>query len=158
MPVNILLLDLDGVLITTPGWKSDEIAIDGYSKFDAKSVDNLNVLLSSCEMDVWLISSRRKGITIEKLNVIFANRGICQLIKEYVPIFEQNLNRKAEVEKFIGTVSFDNLLILDDDSSLRGLEGNIRKNWVEVNTLKGFDEHCLEFAMRICRNWQKDES
>jgi hypothetical protein len=153
MSKNILLLDLDGVLITTPGWKSDEIAADGYSAFNAKMVSNLNVLLSNNLMDIWLISSRRKGVAKERMNYFFANRGVCQTIEEYVPIFEDHLSRKSEVDRFVEAVPFDNMLILDDDSSLRGLNDNIKKNWVEINSLKGFNKECLATAMNICSNW-----
>jgi histidinol phosphatase-like enzyme len=43
----VLFLDLDGVLITTPAWKPDEIDSDGYSKFEQSCVDNLNQLLET---------------------------------------------------------------------------------------------------------------
>ena len=42
---NAILLDLDGVLITTPNWKPDEIHCDGYSVFNKVAVANLNGLL-----------------------------------------------------------------------------------------------------------------
>jgi hypothetical protein len=49
-----LILDLDGVLITTPAWRVDEIDADGYSKFDMKCVSYLNTLLASYPLEIWL--------------------------------------------------------------------------------------------------------
>jgi len=98
---------------------------------------------------------RRKGISIEKMNAVFTNRGICQLIKAYVPVYEADQMRKFEVERFVESKTFANVLILDDDSSLRGLSEGLRKNWVEVNSIKGFDKNCLELAMEICGKWWK---
>jgi len=47
-----LILDLDGVLITTPIWKADEIDSDGYSKFNMNCVQNLNKLLIQSDFEI----------------------------------------------------------------------------------------------------------
>lgn len=39
------ILDIDGVLVTTPGWKRPEILADGFIKFNEKAVQNLANLL-----------------------------------------------------------------------------------------------------------------
>ena len=49
---NVILLDLDGVLITTPPWKQDELHDDGYSNFNYLAVDNLNKLLSIADAEL----------------------------------------------------------------------------------------------------------
>lgn len=58
IPMNkvLLILDLDGVLITTPTWKADEIDSDGYSKFSRNCVSNLNRLLATANFEIWLSS------------------------------------------------------------------------------------------------------
>jgi len=38
MNKTTLILDLDGVLITTPSWKADEMDADGYSKFNENCI------------------------------------------------------------------------------------------------------------------------
>jgi hypothetical protein len=54
-----LILDLDGVLIVTPQWKSDTIHEDGYSDFNIECVKNLNCLLNKYIVEIWLSSTRR---------------------------------------------------------------------------------------------------
>ena len=40
-----VLLDIDGVLVTTPPWKSVELLSDGFMKFNETAVKNLNLLV-----------------------------------------------------------------------------------------------------------------
>jgi len=59
MKIITLILDLDGVLITTPSWKADNIHSDGYSDFNKDCVINLNKLLLVENFEIWLSSMRR---------------------------------------------------------------------------------------------------
>lgn len=40
-----LLLDIDGVMVTTPGWQRPELLQDGFMKFKEQAVINLSSLL-----------------------------------------------------------------------------------------------------------------
>ncbi len=122
MPKIILILDLDGVLVTTPMWKADEIDSDGYSKFNNDCINNLNILLSMADFDIWLSSTRRTVKKLEEFNLIFKNRGIKSSIKDFLPTYENCKNRKDEVLKFIEETKVFDFLIIDDDKSLNGLE------------------------------------
>ncbi len=97
----ILFLDIDGVLITTPSWKKDEILNDGYSKFNPACVQNLNSLLKSQDFEIWISSSRRQTKTERELNQIFKKRGINQEIAGFLPISKKKISRKIEIETFI---------------------------------------------------------
>ena len=59
-----MILDIDGVLITNPPWKADQILSDRYSEFYETCVGNLNELLNVAEFDIWLSS---KGFDSHKL-------------------------------------------------------------------------------------------
>ena len=66
---NLLLLDIDGVLITTPPWKQDVIHNDGYSEFNETNVANLNKLLSKIDnVEIWLSSTRRLKKRLAEFN------------------------------------------------------------------------------------------
>lgn len=143
----ILILDLDGVLITTPSWKPDLIAPDGYSDFNKNCVIQLNQLLSAYQFEIWLSSSRRKGQSKEFLNTIFSNRGIFTPITGFLPIHSDKKSRKEEIEFFLQEKQVSNFLILDDDKSLNGLEESIRSNLVLTSYLKGFDKEKFREAL-----------
>lgn len=146
MKENVLILDLDGVLITTPPWKADEMDSDGYSKFNESCLTNLNELLTLYDFDIWLSSTRRTLKTIEEFNLIFKFRNIKKPIKGYLPIYPWCKNRKEEILTFIDEFEISNYLIIDDDKSLNGLEQNYKDNLILTDLMKGFDRDKLKSA------------
>ena len=134
---NVIILDLDGVLITTPPWRRDEVENDGYSKFNFMAIEKFNMLTDelSFEYELWLISDRRRGKTLEQFNKIFKNRNIKKSIDGFVPIYGY-ISRKEEFEKFIHENEFDNMILIDDDSSLDGLID--KSSWIKTKSLIGF--------------------
>lgn len=142
----VLILDLDGVLITTPSWKPDEIHIDGYSCFNTTCAKNLNSLLQVANFEIWLSSSRRKTKTLEEFNAIFRNRGIEYTISGFLPIHPDRLSRKDEIELFIEQQSFTNYLIIDDDKSLHDFHE--KKKLILTEYMKGFTERELMEAIQ----------
>lgn len=80
-----VILDLDGVLITTPNWRPDNLHDDGYSDFNQECVVNFMDLLSLMPPDtqLWLSSSRRTTKTVEKFDTIFAK----EVSESPLPVF-----------------------------------------------------------------------
>jgi len=153
---NVIILDLDGVLITTPPWRRDEIESDGYSKFNSSAIEKFNMLTDGLdfECELWLISDRRKGKTLEQLNLIFQNRKINKQLNGLVPVYG-HMSRKEELEKFINENEFDNFLLIDDDSSLESL--NDKCFWVKTKSLIGFgDEELNESKFKTLKWKQKN--
>lgn len=150
-PIKViyLLLDLDGVLITTPSWKADEIEEDGYSKFNDGCIDRLNVLLEHKRIQIWLSSSRRTTKTLNEFNKIFKARSINGRITGFLPIYEDCKNRKEEILNFIKEKGITKYLILDDDNSLNGLNKEVKGKLVKTDYLIGFSEDNLIQAKRI---------
>lgn len=147
-----LILDLDGVLITTPPWKADEIDLDGYSKFNTACVSNLNILLSQANFEIVLSSTRRILKTLEEFNRIFAHRNITQSIKGFIPVYNTYQSRKEEIERFLTDSKIHDFIILDDDKSLNGLTKNRKQYLILTEFMKGFDKDKLEEAKRILRD------
>ena len=148
MEIVNLILDLDGVLITTPPWKPDEIMEDNYSKFNKECVKNLNSLLSLFPTSIWLSSTRRLNKTLEEFNQIFQTRKIKNSIEGFLPNNTDLKTRKQEVESFIKQNNLKNYLIIDDDKSLNELDSKIKKQLVQTTFLQGFNKEKLEESIK----------
>lgn len=148
---NVVILDLDGVLITTPPWKRDDIEEDGYSVFNKRAIENLNALLSVANAELWLISDRRKGYTLEQFNIFFKNRNIKNELSGMVPVYTET-SRIEEFKEFIKDESIKNYLLIDDDNSLEALED--KSFWIKTNSLIGFNEEKLNEAIDKIKHWK----
>ncbi len=146
--MTTLILDLDGVLITTPIWKADKIDSDGYSEFNMNCVDNLNKLLQQSDFEIWLSSTRRTVKTLSEFNRIFENRNIKSHIKGFLPEYHECKNRKDEIIRFIEESKFSDFLIIDDDKSLNGLDEIHKEKLILTELQKGFDMEKLELAIK----------
>lgn len=139
---NIILLDLDGVLITDGSWKANDIHEDGYSDFNIKCVEKFNEFADKIGYDIVLSSDRRIAVDIDKMNEIFKARGMKKPIIAYVPEYNVEgapwLNRRQEIEMFLEEFKPENYLILDDDKSLSGASEEIKKNWIQTYMSVGF--------------------
>lgn len=147
-----LILDLDGVLITNPSWKADQIHSDGYSEFNESCVENLNRLLTLAEFDIWLSSTRRTMKTLTEFNLIFKNRGIEKQIAGFLPEYANCRNRKEEVLNFITELKLSDFLIIDDDKSLNELESGIKEKLILTELMKGFNSEKLKEATEKIKN------
>ena len=134
---NIIILDLDGVLITTVPWEADKMHEDGYSDFNPICVTNLNRIIKDTGYDIVLSSARRKEVERIVMNGYFRNRGVSKLIKDYVPIYKEASNRREEIEMFLEEHQPENYLIIDDDKSLSGASEEIKSNWIQTYLMTG---------------------
>jgi|GEM_PF-1309456 len=150
---NIILLDLDGVLITTPSWRADQIHADAYADFNEKAVNNFNRLLQEVNADIWLTSSRRKSKSLSELNEIFRNRDILKGLTGVIPFENQELNRLEEITSFLSLNPVRNYLILDDDNSLENLSQEKKAFWVKTYLIVGFSQDKLEEALEKVKMW-----
>lgn len=145
---TILILDLDGVLITTPAWKADTIDHDGYSAFNQSCVQNLNQLLELYDFQIWLSSTRRTVKTLQEFNLIFKNRHILQNIEGFVPQYPNCKNRKEEIIQFIKEYKIDDFLIVDDDKTLYDLDKKTKERLISTELIKGFTIEKLNEAIK----------
>jgi diphthamide synthase subunit DPH2 len=120
---NVILLDLDGVMITTKPWESDFILADDFAEFNPRAVAKLNQLLKETGFDIVLTSTRRYVHDIDQMNEFFKTRGIEGKIIEYLPLYDRNLrySRYDEVTRFLMKHRPNNYLVIDDDRSVARL-------------------------------------
>ena len=144
-----LILDLDGVLITTPPWRTNEIAEDGYSAFNIQCVNNLNALLQKGSFSIWLSSSRRAHKSILEFNKIFEFRGVKGKIDGFLPLNTSPSIRHDEVLEFIKIKSPSNFIIIDDDKSLNALPDSYKNKLVLTQCLTGLNEEKLQEALHL---------
>ncbi|MGH1338082.1 MAG: HAD domain-containing protein [Aureispira sp.] len=156
MSTTILFLDLDGVLITTPAWRPNEIATDGYSAFNPICVHYLNALLPLANFEIWLSSSRRKTSSLEAFQGIFERRGVAAKLAGFLPDYPNCHSRKEEILTFITTMKISNFLILDDDKSLNGLAPVYKERLVLTSYFQGFKEEQLALATTILKKHTSD--
>jgi HAD domain in Swiss Army Knife RNA repair proteins len=71
-----ILLDIDGVLVTTPSWKSVELLTDGFMKFNETAIQNLNFLCQNRFVEIVLTSTHRISYDEDVWKEIFAFRGL----------------------------------------------------------------------------------
>ncbi len=123
---NVILLDLDGVMITTKPWESDFILADDFAEFNPKAVAKLNQILKETGYDIVLTSARRYAYDIDQMNEFFKTRGIEGTIIDYLPLYDLGLrySRFDEVMRFIQKYRPNNYLVIDDDKSLNKLGGD----------------------------------
>ena len=58
---------------------------------------------------------------MDEFNIIFKNRNIQTEIEGFVPVYFEYIHRIEEFKDFIADESITNYLLIDDDSSLEGL-------------------------------------
>ncbi len=136
---NIILLDLDGVLITTKPWESDHLLEDGFAEFNKKSVDKLNEILDETGYDIVLTSARRYSVDIDKMNEFFKTRGIKGQIIGYNRLFDLDLkwDRAKQIMAFLMLHRPDNYLIIDDDKSIGRMNSSLCEKWIKTDPMIG---------------------
>ncbi|WP_445711342.1 HAD domain-containing protein [Flavobacterium sp.] len=151
-----LILDLDGVLITTPLWKKDEMHADGYSDFNEECVRNLNLLLAKYSVKIYLSSTRRTVKTLEEFNTIFRKRNISQDIEAFLPLY-QCKNRKEEIERFIVATALTNYIIIDDDKSTVNLPFLMKERLIKTEYAEGFTKEKLAETIQLIEKLRSNQ-
>jgi 16S rRNA C1402 (ribose-2'-O) methylase RsmI len=148
-----ILLDIDGVLVTTPSWKTVEQHEDGFMKFNEEASRNLAELLRNTGAQVVLTTTHRITHSVDKWIDIFRKRGIpvTKLTKlNALTAIEEMKDRGAEILEWAQNIPVNSkYVILDDDLSINNLPNQIKDKWVKTQSLIGFNKECLEQAIKI---------
>ncbi len=148
-----ILLDIDGVLVTTHAWRKVETMPDGFMKFDEEAANNLAALLKETNASIVLTTTHRISRSEEKWIALFKERGF--VFKNLTKVnaatrIEQLEERYKEVKEWVETVGQnENYVIIDDDTSLHALPENIKSRWVATKPLIGFDKAAYQMALNI---------
>ncbi|MBK8672891.1 MAG: hypothetical protein IPN93_07865 [Bacteroidetes bacterium] len=148
-----ILLDIDGVLETTPIWRQAEIHSDGFMKMNEKALENLSILYKRTNASIVLTTTHRINYDETEWKIIFKNRGLIfdtiSKLNDKTKI-SHLADRGTEIKEWVERIGKNiNYVILDDDKSINALPENIKDRWVSTNPLIGFDKESLEKALRI---------
>src|SRR5688572_2590645 len=143
-----ILLDIDGVLVTTPAWRRAEIHIDGFLKFDEKAAKNLAKLISETNAGIILTSTHRINYSIDEWERIFNTRGIHpSSISKLNDITTLNNmpDRASEIKEWVDKqVNPQLYVIIDDDLSLNNLPATIKRRCVLTKPMIGLDNEATD--------------
>ncbi len=130
-----LLLDIDGVMVTTPSWQRPELSADGFMKFNEHAVANLALLLEATAASVVLSTTHRVNFDLETWKQLFASRGLepVSIAKINARVtLDPKITRAGEVLDWINNPRSDkHYVIIDDDSSLHALPQAVKDRWVK---------------------------
>lgn len=148
-----ILLDIDGVLETTPAWKHPEMMDDGFMKLNENALKNLSILHQKTNAFIVLTTTHRINYDIDQWKAIFITRGLnfetITKINDKTEI-SQLLDRGTEIKAWVDREGINqNYIILDDDHSIHVLPNNIKERWVATSPTIGFDKTALEKALRL---------
>lgn len=149
-----ILLDIDGVLVTTPAWRPVELLPDGFMQFNELDARNLNRIIELTDAEIILTTTHRITYSIEEWRRLLATRGIIATriskINE-VTALSQMGKRATEIEAWVAKNSERNYVIIDDDPSINGLSGFIKDNFVQTKPMLGLDDEAAQKALGILR-------
>jgi hypothetical protein len=150
-----VLLDIDGVLVTTPVWRITEQHKDGFLKFNDRAEKNLTRLITETNATIVLTTTHRITYSIEKWKEIFNNRGIPVETIEKINMKQtvsDMLDRGTEIKEWIDNYGADRrFVIIDDDLSINALPLETKDKWVMTKSMIGLDEDCTDRAIKILR-------
>lgn len=135
------LLDIDGVMVTTPSWKRVDILDDGFSAFSNSAVESLNKLLIATNATVVLTTSHKSNYNIEEWINIFRRRNVYLKLLERLPENTNYLNRKTEIQEWITQSGLKRFIIIDDDKSLNDSLVHIKSKLLLTESLIGLNEN-----------------
>lgn len=149
----IILLDIDGVLETTPTWRQVEIHSDGFMKLNEKALENLSILHKRTNASIVLTTTHRINYDETKWKEIFRLRGLnVETISKLNNKTEisQLLDRGTEIKEWVEKKGKgQNYVIIDDDQSINALPEYLKERWVATRPSIGFDKEALEKALLI---------
>lgn len=147
----LILLDIDGVMVSAAPWKSPEILNDGFMGFSAKAVSNLQRIISETGASIVLTTSHKSKYTLPQWQAIFKKRGINASIDK-IGDNDLHLNRKEEILNWLRNWNNgDGFVIIDDDKSLNALPSSIKEKFVLTSSLIGLNEETANSAITILK-------
>ena len=152
----ILLLDIDGVLETSPSWKQPEFLEDKFYKFNENSRKNFIEVINKINPEIILTTTHRINYNLTEWNKIFELRGInvskiskINNAKKATDIKKRNV----EIEEWFLNNWTAEFLILDDDKILNELTDNLKNRWIQIDPMLGITESIRDQILERINNW-----
>ena len=151
----ILLLDIDGVLETSPSWKQPEFLEDKFYKFNENSRKNFIEVINKINPETILTTTHRINYNLTEWNKIFELRGInvskiskINNAKKATDIKKRNV----EIEEWFLNNRTAEFLILDDDKILNELTDNLKNRWIQIDPMLGITESIRDQILERINN------
>ena len=147
-----ILLDFDGVMVTTPTWRTVECLEDGFMAFNESCAGYLASVLAITQADIVLTTTHRIHYDNEVWRQLLHNRGIVtnKVTKvNQAETFAELSIRHLEVLQWVNANPNENYVIIDDDKSLRELSSAIKSRWIETDFYAGFTGVGMEQALDV---------
>ena len=93
----LILLDIDGVMVTQNSWKRPEVLSDGFPEFSIKAKESLQKIISETGASILLTTSHKSRFSIVEWNKIFKSRGITFASIKKLQTSKNHLSRKEEI-------------------------------------------------------------
>jgi len=146
----LILLDIDGVMVSAKSWSPPPFLEDGFYMFNSKSVNALNDIISKTDASILLTTSHKDRFSVDEWIQIFNNRGIVAKGLRKLPDNTDNLNRREEI---INWFSIDkdvqDFVIIDDDKSLNSLPELLKERLVQTRPLVGLTQSDVHNSISI---------
>ncbi len=150
----LILLDIDGVMVSGASWKRAELLPDGFSAFSSKAVSSLNQIMLETSGSIVLTTSHKSSYSIPEWENIFKARGINAGISR----LNENNNRLSRKDEILNWFKSRNdneeYVIIDDDKSLNELPMNIKERLVLTDSIIGLNEYSASKAIDIMKTLQ----
>ena len=146
----LIILDIDGVMVTTPPWERQEIMADGFPRFSDSAVESLSRILSETGASIVLSTSHQSKFNITEWKEIFKNRGV-DVSSIQVTGALGGRSRKDEIMTWLNTHYHENIVIIDDDKSLNDLPTDIKEKCIIISPLIGLADTDASEAIRILK-------
>ncbi len=151
-----ILLDVDGVLVTTPGWRTTEQLEDGFLKFNDKAAKNLARIVDETKAAIVLTTTHRINYSLTEWKTLLQNRGIypTSISKlNDITTLDGMANRATEIKEWVDKqMENESFVIIDDDLSLNMLPSSIKDKCVMTKPMIGLDEEAALKALNILRS------
>ena len=149
----VILLDIDGVLVTTPAWRPVELQADGFLKFNEIASKNLAQIIAVTNASIILTSTHRINYSIKEWHKLLETRGIfpssISKVDDKTAIAEME-NRATEIRKWVENYQDkEAFVIIDDDLSINGLPEEIKDRCVLTKPMIGLDEEAKNKVLQI---------
>ena len=150
----LILLDIDGVMVSANSWKKPEFHDDGFPVFNSRSVSALQKIISETGASLLLTTSHKSKYNIAQWHDIFKSRGITAEHIDRLSSDSLQSNRKDEILNWYTAkhVANEEFVIIDDDKLLNGLPSNIKNNLVLTSPSVGLTDELAENAISILKN------
>ncbi|MDB5156103.1 MAG: hypothetical protein JWR50_810 [Mucilaginibacter sp.] len=147
----LILLDIDGVLVSANSWKKPEFMEDGFPMFNARSVKALQRILSETNASVLLTTSHKSKYKVAQWKDLLKSRGISAKKIHRLTSNSLQTSRKDEILQWYNHKRIPNeeFVIIDDDKMLNDLPENIKQNLVLTTPSVGLTDDLADEAISI---------